>query len=229
MTDRPATTDAARPATLGTPAPEAPGTPPPGGSSAGQPPVTEASRPRRHPRRLRAVLVGTVVAAGLAVYLFVGVGTRSAAPVAAVGTRAPDFTLPSVRGGAPVNLDALGVDRHRPVVLNFFASWCPPCVRETPLLARTARAAAAAHSPVQFVGVDVADAAGGPAFVAKAGTPYPVGADTTLAVFARKYGLSGEPDTFFIAADGRILGRHLGALDAAELDHWVSVLSRTAA
>lgn len=209
--------------------PAAPGAPPPGALGAGQPPHADDPRPRRRPRRLRAVLVGTIVAVGLAVYLFVGVGTKSAAPVAAVGTRAPDFTLPSVRGGAPVNLDALGVDRHRPVVLNFFASWCPPCVRETPLLARTARAAEAAHSPVQFVGVDVADAAGGPAFVAKAGTPYPVGADTTLAVFSRTYGLTGEPDTFFIAADGRILGRHLGALDAGELDHWVSVLARTAA
>ncbi len=210
-------------------APDAGQPPPPGAPDAGQPPHADDPRPRRRPRRLRSLLVGTVVAACFAVYLFVGVGTKSAAPVAAVGTRAPDFTLPSVRGGASVNLDALGVDRHRPVVLNFFASWCPPCVRETPLLARTARAAEAAHSPVQFVGVDVADAAGGPTFVAKAGTPYPVGADTTLAVFSRTYGLTGEPDTFFIAANGRILGRHLGALDAGQLDHWVKVLARTAA
>ncbi len=225
MTERSAASGTGRLAATGVDRPE--GTTPSPVDPTGRLPHTGTARPRRA-RHLRSLLVGAVAAVGLAVYLFVGVGTKSAAPVAAVGTRAPDFTLPSVRGGAPVNLDALGVDRHRPVVLNFFASWCPPCVRETPLFARTARATAADHSPVQFVGVDVADAAGGAAFVAKAGTPYPVGADTTLAVFSRAYGLTGEPDTFFIAADGRILGRHLGALDAAELDHWVSVLANTA-
>ena len=56
-----------------------------------------------------------------------------------------------------MDLDALGKDRHRPVILNFFASWCGPCQQETPLLARTAAAEQAKGSPIQFIGVDSLD------------------------------------------------------------------------
>lgn len=91
---------------------------------------------RRPPRRLGALLLGLALAAALAFFLFVILGTpaknATQGPLVAVGSAAPDFTLPSLTGGPPVSLDVLGRNRHRPVVLNFFASWCVPCQKETP-------------------------------------------------------------------------------------------------
>jgi len=155
-------------------------------------------------------------------------------PLVTVGSVAPDFTLANLESGSggtmpgapPVHLAALGADVHRPVVLNFFASYCVPCEQETPLMARTATRLAADGSPVQFVGVDVADnTSDGRDFVTHAGVTYPVGADPDLAVSSAKYALVGLPETFFIGPDGRVEGRILGAVTATELDQWVTRLS----
>jgi cytochrome c biogenesis protein CcmG/thiol:disulfide interchange protein DsbE len=172
-----------------------------------------------------------VIAIALGVFLFVGLGTGShsgspSGPVVGVGDPAPGFTLPSLDGGTPVDLDDLGRARHRPVVLNFFASWCEPCQQETPLLAATARAEQDKGSTVQFIGVDVADKqAAALNFVQKSGLDYPIGADTELRVTSGLYGLNGEPNTFFIDSDGQVIGHKIGALDQAELDRWLHRLA----
>ena len=180
------------------------------------PPPAPPSPAVHGPRRLRSLLIGTVIAAALAVFLFVGLGQNSgsgpaAAPVVGIGTMAPDFSLPSLTAGPPVSLHALGAAHHYPVVLNFFASWCTPCQQETPLLARTATAERAKGSIVQFVGVDVADSpAQAVPFARQSGLTYPIGTDSTLRVAAVLYGLNGEPNTFFISGSGRVLGHVIG-------------------
>ena len=197
-------------------------------------PATPGQRVPRSPRRLRAFLVGVVIAAALAVFLFVGLGTSRSGPsgqggVVGVGSTAPGFSLPPLTGTQKVVLDALGRDRHRPVVLNFFASWCVPCQEETPLLASTARAEQIKGSTVQFVGVDVADPrTDAVAFVQRAGIVYPVGVDSDLSVTSGLYGLNGQPDTFFIDAAGTVVGRHQGALTAVVLDGWLHRLAGSA-
>jgi len=183
------------------------------------------------PKRLRAFLVGVVLAAALALVLFVGLGTTSSknsggGVVVPVGSTAPNFALPSVMGGPPVVLDALGVRRHRPVVLNFFASWCIPCQTETPLLATTAAAEQAKGSVVQFVGVDAADKpADAVPFIQKSGITYPVGQDADLRVTADVYGLNGEPQTFFIDESGVVVGHVIGPVSATQLDGWIHRLA----
>lgn len=169
----------------------------------------------------------------LAVLLFVvlrpsaNTGGNSMAGVT-VGDTAPNFTLPRLGGGAPVNLYAIGVDRHKPVVLNFFASWCGPCQQETPMLAKEAKEAAADGSPVKFVGVDVNDLPSAAlAFVKQTGITYPVGADRTLHVTSTVYGLNGQPNTFFINASGQVVEHKLGALTASELKQWVKQLANS--
>jgi cytochrome c biogenesis protein CcmG/thiol:disulfide interchange protein DsbE len=199
--------------------------PAPGADAA---PAAPATAP---PRRLRAFLVGLVLAAALALFLFVGLGTTShpsgsgAGGVVPVGSVAPNFTLPSVVGGAPVDLFALGKHRHHPVVLNFFASWCIPCQKETPLLASTAQAEQAKGSVLQFVGVDAADKpTDAIPFIHQTGITYPVGQDATLQVSASVYGLNAEPNTFFIDESGVVVGHIIGPVSKTELDRWIHKL-----
>ena len=161
--------------------------------------------------------------AGLLAYLLFGVigANNGSQPqqVVPIGSVAPDFTLPALSGGRSVSLDALGRDRHRPVVLNFFASWCVPCRQETPLLASVARSQQRRHSNIQFIGVDVADVpSSAVAFVQQAGVDYPVAVDANLKVTAGRYGLNAEPQTFFIDSSGHVVAHKLGALDRSELE-----------
>jgi cytochrome c biogenesis protein CcmG/thiol:disulfide interchange protein DsbE len=125
-----------------------------------------------------------------------------------------------------VELDALGVNRHHPVILNFFASWCVPCQKETPLLAATARAEQAKGSEIQFIGVDGADLPSNAIpFIHQSGITYPVGQDSQFHVTEGIYGLNGEPQTFFINESGVVIGHYPGALDKSELDSWVRRLT----
>ncbi len=172
-------------------------------------------------RRARFLCLGLVAAGLLAFLLFgvIGTGTASSGGVVPIGSTAPDFTLPALVGSTPVHLAALGRDRHRPVVLNFFASWCAPCRQETPLLAGVARTEQRGRSSVQFVGVDVGDStANARAFVQQSGVDYPIGVDLDLNVTAGRYGLNGEPQTFFLDASGRVVAHKLGALDRSTLE-----------
>ncbi len=188
--------------------------------------VEEAPAVHR-PRRVRALVIGVVIAAVLAVVLFVGLGTgsgtsSSSGQVVGVGSTAPTFTIPSLFGGRPVELAALGSNRGRPVVLNFFASWCIPCQQETPLLAKTARAEKAGGGRVQFVGVDVADPKPNAiAFVHQAGITYPIGVDSDTQVAETLYGLNGEPQTFFVDSSGKVVGHVIGPVTASELAGWL--------
>ena len=203
------------------------------------PPRAAPDRSNAYRRRLRSLGIGVVVAAALAVLLFVvlqpsATTSTGQSVVIGPGSVAPNFALPNLLSTAAqplprVVLDALGKDRHRPVVLNFYASWCIPCQQETPLLASTAKAEAAKGSPVQFVGVDVADlTSASVAFTQSSGITYPVGADRTLAVTTVLYGLNSEPNTYYIDENGVVIGHTLGAVTAPVLHGWLHRLAGSA-
>ena len=181
-------------------------------------------------------MLGSAIALVLAAFLFLvlkpaATTSSGQSAVVGVGSAAPNFSLPnllstSAKPLAAVALDALGKNRHHPVVLNFFASWCIPCQAETPLLAQTAKTEMAKGSPVQFIGVDVNDVpSAAVAFVQQAGIPYPVGADRTLRVTSALYGMNAQPNTYFIDESGKVIGHHLGALTASELAGWLHRLA----
>ncbi len=126
--------------------------------------------------------------------------TSSAPPM---GRPAADFTLPMLSGGA-VSLHSL---RGKPIVLNFWASWCGPCLAETPLLVRLQKV----YGPrgVIFVGVDVKDEiSDARRFVGQYHVDYiVVRADDQV---VRAYAVLGLPTTVFIRADGVVVDKEVG-------------------
>ena len=125
---------------------------------------------------------------------------------------APTWTLPDLRHlSANLSLAQL---RGRPLVLNFWASWCPPCRKEMPALAATARKAG---DHVAFVGVDTNDARSDAlSFAAKTGVGYPLAYDANASV-AGTYAVNGLPTTFFISATGQLVGEQVGGMTAGRL------------
>lgn len=133
------------------------------------------------------------------------------------GRPAAAFSVPRLGGGPPVSLAAF---RGKPVVLNFFASWCTDCRAE---LKAFGTVSSQARSKVSFVGIDTNDTASVrsiQALLASEGDHYPVGQDPNVAV-ASKYLVSGLPTTFFINADGRVVGQAFGAQTVKSLQGWV--------
>jgi len=119
---------------------------------------------------------------------------------------AADFTLPLFDGGN-ITLSNL---RGKPVVLNFWASWCPPCREEAPTLEKIWQIYK--ENEVTFIGVDIQDReADARAYIEEFGITYPNGPDIGGKITI-DYGVSGIPVTFFINREGRIVSRWVGAI-----------------
>ncbi len=124
----------------------------------------------------------------------------------------PDFELPAFDGDGVIRAaDYQG----RPLVVNFWASWCAPCVEEMPALQEVA---AGTDGKLAFLGVNTEDferdkAA---ALVAETGVRYDLAVDRDGSL-ARATQLFGMPTTLLVDADGMIVYRHTGALTAGQL------------
>jgi thiol-disulfide isomerase/thioredoxin len=123
---------------------------------------------------------------------------------------APDFTVYDIDGNAVKLSDFSG----KPVVLNFWASWCPPCKSELPDFNKVYNEM---KDNVVFLMVDLADGqretvAKGSAYIAEQGYTFTVYYDTTQEA-ANTYGISSIPTTLFIGKDGNIAGGQTGMLD----------------
>jgi cytochrome oxidase Cu insertion factor (SCO1/SenC/PrrC family) len=133
------------------------------------------------------------------------------------GQRAPDFELRTT-DGATASFAQL---RGTPLVINFWATYCPPCRAEMPMLDK----ALAAHPRVRLVLVDEGESsAGARAFLDAIGVHRPALLDAELAA-SRAYGVAALPTTFFVNADGTIDRKQTGQLDARVLAAELSVLS----
>ena len=131
-------------------------------------------------------------------------------PSPLVGRPAAPFALTAF-DGKPVSLAAL---RGKVVVLNFWASWCnPACYDEAPVLQRTWQTYA--DRGVVVVGVDMQDTAeAAQTFIRRFGLTFANAPDPQGKV-AVEYGVYGVPETFFVARDGTIRSKHVGALTDA--------------
>ncbi len=141
---------------------------------------------------------------------------------AIVGKPAPPISMELMDGGW---LDAPG-SAGKPVLVNFWASWCAPCHEEAALLERTWRDY---DGRILFVGVNIQDSeAEARIYLGMYDITYPNGIDADGRITI-DYGVIGLPVTFFIDSDGVVRKRWVGAIDDATLDRWLNELTAGAA
>ena len=129
-----------------------------------------------------------------------------------VGNRAPDFALRSL-DGRTIRLSEL---RGKPVMVNFWASWCPPCRNEMPAFEKAYQRYRS--QGMEFLGVDVQeDAETVRKFVQENGYSWLFLLDSDGKV-SRSYQVSGVPTTFFIDREGIIRDLQIGELSEAALE-----------
>jgi cytochrome c biogenesis protein CcmG, thiol:disulfide interchange protein DsbE len=135
---------------------------------------------------------------------------------------------PAAAGFSMTALDAPGQHislsqyKDKPVIVNFWASWCTDCQTETPLLASWYKQQ---HGHIDLVGLDENDiTAKALTFAQAKGITYPLGFDP-LTSAAGAYGVNALPQTFFLNAQHRVVQRVFGAVTKAELAQGVSLMN----
>ncbi|MDA8189321.1 MAG: TlpA disulfide reductase family protein [Dehalococcoidales bacterium] len=153
-------------------------------------------------------VAGYVVNEGVDIPLLSG---QSSGPPSGVGPNvgmlAPDFTLKDPQG----NQVSLSGFRGRPVMINFWATWCPPCRYEMPFMETVYRERAADGLVILAVSIDE-DPNEVPRFMKEFGITFPVVLDTDQSV-ATKYRIRPIPTSFFVDKDGVIRDMEIGAMD----------------
>ncbi len=189
----------------------------------------EATNVRTPMQRLRAMSRGAKIAAGSGVAaVVVAVVLLLAAANGPAGQAAPP------RPAKNFSLQRLGIQEAtvslrsyegQPVIVNFFASWCGPCQRETPLLAGYYET----HGGhINVVGIDANDQkVAALSFIAKKGVRYPIGWDPFPASTTTSYGVYALPQTFFLNSRHQIVAHVMGALTAGVLARDVALMNQS--
>lgn len=166
------------------------------------------------------VAVATLVlAAGVAVALALGGGGSSPAPTADGGQAQPagqGKPLPDLEFRRFRTEEAQSLHDHldKPLVINFFASWCRPCLAEMPRFEQVHRRVA---GRVNFLGMNLQDnPSSAQRVITETGITYPVGVDPQGRIFQALGGF-GMPTTVFVQADGTIAERFTGELSGQML------------
>ena len=164
-------------------------------------------------RVIMVMMLAVILASGSVIS---GCSSDSAPPpVVQIGSPAPDFQLQRL-DGQPVSLSSL---QGRPVMLNFWATWCGPCQMEIPFLQEAFEDEEWTELGLVILAVNLGEA---PATVKKFmednGLNFPVLLDTDTSV-AGIYNVSGIPTTFFIDRNGIIKDKKMGPFPSkADLD-----------
>jgi cytochrome c biogenesis protein CcmG/thiol:disulfide interchange protein DsbE len=169
--------------------------------------------PRPLKLALNTVAIGLVVAL-VAVFAWEQAhADKSAIPAGKKNVPAPAFALDRLDGKGKLSLASL---RGHPVIVNFWATWCEPCKRESAELEATYRRYRG--QGLVIVGVDTSDVTGDiRSFVRKHSLTYPI--VLRGQGLSAKYGLTGVPESFFVNRAGRIVWHVPGGINASDALH----------
>lgn len=184
--------------------------------------TSDAAVPAAPPvRRRRFIVIAPLLVFGAMAAMFAFALTKgdpSKLPSALIGKPAPTLALTAIDGlnegsrAVPL-LTQERLAQGDVTIVNFWASWCGPCVDEHPYLVELARVPG-----VRVVGVNYKDlAANARRFLGRYGNPYvAIGADTTGRT-AIEWGVYGMPETFILDREGRIVFKHVGPITPGAL------------
>ena len=163
--------------------------------------------------------MGVAVGAGAVLMLSLLWGLQHAAlsnpPV--LGKPAPALAIQPFRQQYPISVASL---KGQPVVLNFWASWCGPCIDEAGVLTQ----GMAGHPGIAFLGADNRDTpAAFQGFEEQHHHPYPAG--PIVSGSYQSYGVAGLPATFFIDARGIVVASFTGPLSTDLLAHYTNLIA----
>lgn len=176
--------------------------------------------PKSTPNTGRVIVFGVVLAVIAIVLGLLAVGVRQRTSGALASGDAPPFELKTF-DGETIRLSEL---RGKPVIVNFWASWCIPCRQEAPLLQQVWDKYRSQE--LVLIGVDYVDTEDAArAFMKEFGVTYPNGPDVGTRI-AQAFHITGVPETYFITRAGKLLdgkdstGRANG--------NWIGVISEAA-
>jgi cytochrome c biogenesis protein CcmG, thiol:disulfide interchange protein DsbE len=179
------------------------------------------------PRRVSVFAIPVLIFAALALTLLFALrsGDPSKLPSALIGRPAPNVVLAPLAGGSVRGFSTADLGQGQVTVVNFWASWCVPCVQEHPLLLALAQ-----ETKLPVYGVnhkDQPDAAR--KFLARYGNPFSaIGVDANGRA-AIEWGVYGMPETFVINGKGQVTYKHVGPITLESLQSKVIPAVRAAA
>ena len=162
--------------------------------------------------RLVSVLIGVLLIAGGVIGLLLAVSQSAQLPGTPVAAPLPDVTVTTL-GGEAVNLADL---RGRPLLINFWATWCPPCREEMPALERIERKWAERGAAVVVINFEE-DEETIRRYLAENGLSLPVFQDSSGEV-AQILDITYLPTTLFVDSTGVIRSRNEGALSQGQME-----------
>jgi cytochrome c biogenesis protein CcmG/thiol:disulfide interchange protein DsbE len=190
------------------------------------------SNAQSRPGRSRALLWPLVIFGIMAVLFSLALrsGDPSRLPSALIGRPAPATVLPALEGltddASPVGgFSSADLAKGEVSVVNFWASWCTPCVQEHPLLVALRQ-----RTGVKLYGVNYQDTtATARRFLGRYGNPFVavgVDADGRAAI---DWGVTGMPETFIVNGKGEVVYKHVGPISAETLETRIIPAIRAAA
>ena len=181
--------------------------------------VKESVRKNKRKRRIVIFCVVSMLNVGLLALILTQLLTPATHSVLdpLVGHQAPNFSLEMLHSDFGKSALSLSNFKGKPIVLNFWASWCQPCKDELPLLENAWKQLQAQKKDIVFLGIDFQESSSdATSFLQQYGITYLAGLDINGSI-ASKYRVTSLPQTIFISRDGSITSREPQELTAQEL------------